>query len=213
MSLTTDIIQTIKEKHPSWDISRLGHTYHSNVVLLKNGNQRFIAKSIWFDEEDPTDEERAQHAFETEVAILQMLPKWWGIQYVDSFVSPSKRNRIIITTEFQNVPWKTLEPKHFLTIARSIQRQLSWLHSHKISHNDLELKNILLGKDQQTATIIDFEKSKLEGTRDQMEADKRMLLENAQSLNPIFGRVMKEAISGRRMSMGGKRRTRRRRRY
>jgi tRNA A-37 threonylcarbamoyl transferase component Bud32 len=88
-------------------------------------------------------------------------------------------------------------------------RESHWLHVNKISHGDLELKNILLSCDQKEAVIIDFEKSKQEATAEDKARDKRRFLEAVKEKTPDFYSQMKTILSGRRASIGGTLRIRR----
>ena len=209
MSLVEDFRTAVSEKFPDFSITAVGSTWHTNVLLLTKGDTKYVAKSVWFDSDNASNEDRAQKAFETEVAILKRLPADWSIHYVDSFVSPSRLNRIIVTTQFINCPWSELKPKNYERVARSITRQINWLHLNKISHGDLELKNILLSCDQKEAVIIDFEKSKQDATADDMAQDKLRFLEAVKEKTPDFYSQMKTILSGRRASIGGTRRIRR----
>lgn len=128
MSLIEDFRTAVTEKYPDFSITAVGSTWHTNVLLLTKGDTKYVAKSVWFDSDNASNEDRAQKAFETEVAILQRLPADWSIKYIDSFVSPSRQNRIIVTTQFINCPWNELKPKNYERVARSITRQINWLH-------------------------------------------------------------------------------------
>jgi len=209
MSLVDELKATVAEKYPDFSITAVGSTWHSNVVLLTKGDKKYVAKSVWFDSEDAADEARAQAAFDTEVAILRRLPAYWGIKYIDSFISPSRLNRIIVTTQFINCPWSELKPANYERIARSIVSQINWLHENNISHGDLELKNILLACDQSRAVIIDFEKSKQDTSAENKARDKETLLAAIRRLLPGFEATMTSMLSGRvrRASFGGTRRT------
>jgi serine/threonine protein kinase len=212
MSLIEDFRTAVAEKYPDFSITAVGSTWHTNVLLLTKGDTKYVAKSVWFDSDNASNEDRAQKAFETEVAILQRLPADWSIKYIDSFVSPSRQNRIIVTTQFINCPWTKLKPKNYERVARSIKRQINWLHSKNISHGDLELKNILLSCDQTKAVVIDFEKSKQDATAEDKARDKRLFLEAVKDKTPDFYSTMASVLSGRRASIGGTRRIRRKRR-
>jgi serine/threonine protein kinase len=209
MALVRDFKATVMEHYPDFTLSTLDSTKHENVMRLSKDGTHYIAKSIWFDSTDPEDESRAQLAFETEVAVLKQLPPSWNLHYVDSFVSRSGWNRIIVTTEVPSCSWADLKPRHYNTVARSLQRQIKWLHAHDIVHGDLELKNILLSCDQQSATIIDFEKSTRSATKEETTADVTRLLAAVKDKIPPFWRPLSEVLRGRRASMGGTRRRKR----
>ena len=115
-------------------------------------------------------------AYRTEVKILTMLPSWWGIRVVDTF--KTTLNRVIVTNEVSNVPWTSYKKgSNDVKIAELLLKQIKWLHSHGIAHNDLELKNILL-TESATPVIIDFEKSNTVATGEQIKNDYSMLLGN-----------------------------------
>jgi serine/threonine protein kinase len=207
MSLIKDFKDSVVEKYPDFTISKVGSTSHTNVMRLSKDGTHYIAKSVWFDSEDSSNEERAQRAFETEVSVLKMLPDFWNIRYIDSFVSSTGMNRIIVTTELPSCPWKDLKPKNYDGVARSILRQIKWLHDHDIVHGDLELKNILLSCDQMSATIIDFEKSKqgAAATDEEKAMDKTRLLSAVKNNLPPFLTTISQILYGRRASIGGTR--------
>lgn len=154
--------QDVQERFPDYKLSPLEHTNHKNVVRLsKEGRPSLIAKTIWHDISDPHGEmgiKAQDKAYETEVKILSMLPKWWGLRLIDHF--KTETNRVIVTNEIEIVKGK-------LTL--KLIKQIKWLHSHKIAHNDLELKNILLTKNG--PVIIDFSKSILMATKEEMKKD------------------------------------------
>jgi RIO-like serine/threonine protein kinase len=170
----------LRERFPDYTTSKIGSTRHSNVLRLsKDGHPPFVAKTIWHDSDEPDGEmgiAAQDKAYDTEVNILKMLPKWWGIHLVDNF--KTSLNRIIVTTEVIHVPWKSYEGgTNDVAIAKGLFDQIQWLHSQGISHNDLELKNILL-TESYAPIIIDFEKSTLPTTKEQMNDDYRKLLAN-----------------------------------
>lgn len=210
MSLVEDFKASVLEKYPDFYITPLGSTSHTNVLKLTKDDKYYIAKSVWFDSDNASNEARAQRAFETEVSILKSLPDSWPVKYIDSFVSASGLNRIIITTEFENCKWSTLRRENYETIARSIERQLRWLHANNISHGDLELKNILLSCDQKSAVIIDFEKSKIGITTLDKIKDKKTLLSAVEDDFPAFKRYLSTILEGRRASIAGGTRSQRR---
>ena len=99
-------LHEVKERFPDYTLSLL-KTTHKNVVRLSKDGKSFVAKTIWHDISDPEGEMgiKAQNkAYETEVKILGMLPKWWGIRLVDHFKTDS--NRVIITNELVPVKGK-----------------------------------------------------------------------------------------------------------
>ena len=205
----------LHERFPDYTISKIGSTRHSNVLhLSKDGHPPLVAKTIWHDRDDPDGEmgiAAQDKAYDTEVNILKILPEWWGIHLVDNF--KTSLNRIIITTEAINMPWKSYEGgTNDAAIAERLFKQIQWLHSHGISHNDLELKNILL-TDPHPPVIIDFEKSTLAATKDQMNDDYRKLLGNMREHeNTDSIANMLDGMRSRRGGLTRKRRHRTRRR-
>ena len=161
-------LEEVQERFPEYKLSPL-NTNHKNVIRLsKPGSASLVAKTIWHDISDPEGEmgiKAQDKAYKTEVKILSMLPKWWGLRLIDHFKTES--NRVIVTNEIETVKGK---------MSLKIIKQLKWLHSHKIAHNDLELKNILLTKNG--PVIIDFEKSILMASKEQMKNDCKTLRKN-----------------------------------
>jgi tRNA A-37 threonylcarbamoyl transferase component Bud32 len=173
-------MKELQERFPDYTISPMGTTRHINVLRLsKEGNPTLVAKTIWHDISEPDGNmgiKAQDKAYRTEVKILKMLPAWWGIHLVDNF--KTSMNRIIITNEVINVPWKSYKKDtNDVDIAKHLFKQIQWLHSHEIAHNDLELKNILL-TDSARPLIIDFEKSTLGATKEQKSNDFSKLLAN-----------------------------------
>ncbi len=211
MSLVKDLKESLSVKYPDFKISKVEATSHHNVLRLSKGDIHYIAKSIWSDVEDPEDEKRAKRAFDTEVAILKKLPSFWNIKYVDSFISSTGLNRIIITTELPSCSWKSLKSENYDKIAKDILRQIKWLHTNNIVHGDLELKNILLSCNQNTATIIDFEKSKRgpSATSKGKENDIQLLLDAIEYNNlQSFHKKMSEILKTNKVNNPKKRKTR-----
>lgn len=173
-------LKEVQERFPDYTVSPLGTTKHTNVVRLsKDGYPALVAKTIWHDAEDPEGNmgiKAQDKAYKTEVKILKLLPTWWGVHLVKNF--KTTLNRVIVTNEVQNVPWKSYKKgKSDVEVAKLLYKQIQWLHSHKIAHNDLELKNILLTSEGKPI-IIDFEKSSLLATKETLENDYRVLLSN-----------------------------------
>ena len=176
----------LQERFPKYIITPLKNTCHTNVLQLskaKEGSPSLIAKTLWHDEVDPMGDmgiKEMNKRYKTEVKILKMLPKWWKIQHRDHF--QTKNNRVIVTNEIENVPWRTYKKgQGDELIVKELFKQIRWLHAHKIAHNDLELKNILL-TDSGHPVIIDFEKSILTAKKPQMEDDLRKVLSNLKEL-------------------------------
>jgi len=198
------LIKEVQDRFPDYTLSPLGTTRHTNVLRLsKTGHPTLVAKTIWHDVSDPEGNMgiKAQDAaYRTEVKILKMLPNWWGIHLIDNFKTTS--NRVIVTNEVTNVPWKSYKKgSNDATIAKLLRKQIKWLHSHKIAHNDLELKNILL-TDSSTPIIIDFEKSQLPATKEQMKNDYSLLLANMKETptTKAIGNIFQRTSQTRRRS-------------
>jgi len=158
-------LKEVQERFPEYQLSSL-KTNHKNVVRLsKPGSTSLVAKTIWHDVSDPEGDmgiNARDNAYKTEVKIISMLPKWWGLRLIDHF--KTEFNRVIVTNEIETGKGK---------MTLKVIKQLKWLHSHKIAHNDLELKNILLTKDG--PVIIDFEKSIIKASKEQMKNDCKTL--------------------------------------
>jgi len=174
------LIKELKERFPDYRISPLETTCHINVLRLsKAGSPTLVAKTIWHDCSDLGGDmglKAQDKKYRTEVKILKMLPAWWGIQLIDNF--KTELNRVIVTNELKNTPWSSYKKGgNDAETAKLLQKQIHWLHSHKIAHIDFELKNILL-TDSATPIIIDFEKATLTATKEQMKRDYTMLLNN-----------------------------------
>ena len=174
------LTKELQERFPDYTISPIGTTRHSNVLRLsKDGHPALVAKTIWHDADDPEGNmgiKAQDKAYRTEVKILKMLPPWWGIRLIDNFKTSA--NRIIVTNEIINVPWNSYKKgANDVEIATLLFKQIQWLHSQGIAHNDLELKNVLL-TDSLNPLIIDFEKSTLSATKDQINDDSRKLVAN-----------------------------------
>jgi len=173
-------MKELQGRFPDYRISPIGTTRHFNVLRLsKDGYPTLVAKTIWHDASNPDGDmgiKAQDNAYRTEVKILNMLPSWWGVHIVDNFKTPL--NRVIVTNEVRNVPWTSYKKgSNDLKIAELLLKQIKWLHSHGIAHNDLELKNILL-TESVTPVIIDFEKSNTVATEEQIKNDYSMLLGN-----------------------------------
>jgi len=161
-------LKEVKERFPSYKLSPLKTTNHKNIIRLSKPGTSLVAKTIWHDLSDPDGDmgiKAQDKAYETEVKILSMLPKWWGLRLIDHFKTES--NRVIVTNEIETIKGK---------MTLKLIKQIKWLHSHKIAHNDLELKNILLTKTG--PIIIDFEKSILMASKEQMQNDCKTLRKN-----------------------------------
>jgi len=173
-------MKELEERFPDYRISPIGTTRHFNVLRLsKDGYPTLVAKTIWHDASNPDGDmgiKAQDNAYRTEVKILNMLPSWWGVHIVDNF--KTTLNRVIVTNEVINVPWTSYKKgSNDLIIAERLLKQIKWLHSRGIAHNDLELKNILL-TESVTPVIIDFEKSNTVATEEQIKNDYSMLLGN-----------------------------------
>ena len=167
-----DFIRVVKKHYPGKKISK---AYTWNTLRL-DGN---IAKLVTWDIDDPDDIQRARKAFEVERKIYSMLPIWWGIRLVDSFEDDN--NFVILTNELKHCKWNSVVNIDKTSVFSDIEKQLSWLHSNKILHDDIELKNILLSCDGKHATIIDFEKSKFNPTLQEIKTEKELIKDRFQA--------------------------------
>jgi tRNA A-37 threonylcarbamoyl transferase component Bud32 len=171
----------VQVRFPDYKLTPLGNTTHTNVVRLsKEGYPSLVAKTIWHDISEPDGDmgiKAQDNAYKTEVKILSMLPPWWGIQLIDHF--KTNMNRVIITNEVVNVPWSSYKGNDRL-MATILSKQIKWLHLHKIAHNDLELKNILLT--EKGCIIIDFEKATFMSSKENMYHDYSLLLANMKEI-------------------------------
>lgn len=185
-SLVDDMKSLIEKEMPGVGFEKLTTTRHPNVLrLVRRGSPPLVAKSLWHDLENPEDPEKGKDAmdasFLVEGTILQSLPKWWGLKYVDAFGGPY--NRVIVTEEIPAVPWNSYAGDRDEEIASDLVRQIQWLHAHGMAHGDLERKNILLSESGRPI-IIDFEKGSVTATPEQMADDNRKIVE-ALSLFPV----------------------------
>lgn len=200
-------IQAVRRHYPDKEIKK-GYTWNTLRV------EYTIAKLVPYDIDDPSDIERARNAFETERRIYAMLPSWWGIRLIDSFVDGNVF--VIVTNEYKNCKWNRVIERNRKSILDDIERQLNWLHSNRILHGDLELKNILLSCDGAHAVIIDFEKSKFNASINEMRYEKdrimTMLTKELHELRPRSRSVTEElrAIRPRSISAGTRKQRRRR---
>jgi tRNA A-37 threonylcarbamoyl transferase component Bud32 len=172
----------LQQKFPHFTIVPLGNTKHANVLKLTSPKgENYVAKTIWHDHGDPEGDlgiKVMDQRYRTEVKILGMLPSWWGLRLYDHF--KTKENRVIVTSEIPNLmPWSSYKKntKNDRHIANLLLKQLRWLHSNQIAHDDLELKNVLLTTDGK-AIIIDFEKSFFRASTEEMRADYTLLMSN-----------------------------------
>ena len=199
----------LQERFPTYTIQRVEYTRHGNVLRLVNeGAPNLIAKTIWHDASEPLGDmgiEAQDNAYNTEVRILKMLPDWWPIHLMDNF--KTDLNRVIVTNEITNVPWAsyTNDKEQDKQIAQQLLEQIHWLHSKKIAHSDLELKNILL-TNVGSPVIIDFEKSVLRATKEQMNDDYRKLLDNlSEHINTrSIGIILRRFVKNANIYKGGK---------
>lgn len=215
-----DLFNKIVKEHfepLGFKVSKLSGTRHWNVLRLYDPSDKryYVAKGILHidgnNEMGPT---QMNKAYNNESSILSKLPNWWGLYLKDSFKEDPFR--VIVTPEIPNCKWSGYKGNDTL-IAEKIYKQIEWLHSNKIAHNDLELKNILLTCDNKNVIIIDFEKAIKGASDSSMREDYRKII---QSLNEndktkgISKKLEKLAIGKlprtRRLSIGGifKRKTR-----
>jgi len=184
MSRSNIFKKEVQKRFLDYTIVPLKNTSDTNVVRLsKEGSPTLVAKTIWHDKDDPMGDmgiKEINKRYKTEVKILKMLPKWWKIQHRDHF--QTKENRVIVTNEIENMPWTTYKKgQGDELIVKELFKQIRWLHAHKIAHNDLLFKNILL-TDSGHPVIIDFEKAILTAKPPEMEDDLRRLFSDLKEL-------------------------------
>jgi tRNA A-37 threonylcarbamoyl transferase component Bud32 len=189
ISMDRILVKEVQERFPDYIIRSLGN----NVVRLSTEDRSYIAKSIWHDTSDPDGDmgiNARDKAYRMELKVIRMLPSWWGLRLVDTFKTPL--NRVIIMNEIDHMSWSSYRGND-VEFAKRLQKQVKWLHSHKITHNDLELKNILLTEDG--PLLIDFEKSSV-ATKEKMKNDYRVMIaafkenENTKSIANILQRYI-----------------------
>lgn len=220
-----DLFNKIVKEHfepLGFKVSKLSGTRHWNVLQLYNPSDKtyYVAKGILHIEgNNEMGPKQMNKAYNNESSILSKLPDWWGLYLKDSF----KENpfRIIVTPEIPNCKWSTYNGDDKI-IAEKLYKQIEWLHTNKIAHNDLELKNILLTCDNKNVIIIDFEKATREASNSSMRDDYRKLIDSLNENDKTKGiasKLEKIAIGKlpltRRLSIGGtfKRKTRKNRKY
>lgn len=172
--------KVVKEHFDSnkFKISKLGSTKHWNVLRLYDimDKKYYVAKGILHIEGDiQMGPKQMNTAYNNETNILSRLPSWWGLYLKDSF--KSNPFRVIVTPEILNCNWSLYKGDDTL-IAEKIYNQLEWLHSNKIAHNDLELKNILLSCNNKNAIIIDFEKATIGASILSMKNDYKTIIDS-----------------------------------
>ncbi len=195
-----------------YKVSNVTGTKHWNVLRLydPSDNKYYIAKGILHIEgNSEMGPKQMNIAFNNEKTILSRLPDWWNLYLKDSFKKDSFR--VIVTPEIPNCKWTNYKGND-KEIAQKLYKQIEWLHSHKIAHNDLELKNVLLTCDNKSAIIIDFEKATTDSSMTSMRDDYRKLMESLNEKEETKGiakHLKKIAffkiVPTRRFSLGGKR--------
>ncbi len=211
-----DVFKTIVKKRfepRGFSISPVKGTKHWNVLRLYDPSDKkwYIAKGILHIEGNTEmGPEQMNVSYTTEKNILSSLPEWWGLSLKESFKEDPFR--VIVTPEIPNCKWSTYKGNDAM-IASKLFKQIEWLHKHKIAHNDLELKNILLTCDNQNAVVIDFEKATQNSSNTSMRNDTKHLIDslNENETTKGIARKLKTLAFGklpltRRHSLGGKRR-------
>lgn len=197
---------------PQFQITRLGTTLHDNVVRILDteSGRTYVAKGIFHVEgNDEMGPDQMNRAFQTESQVLSRLPAWWNFGLVSAFQTESIR--VIVTPELQTSSWLTYKPSVAgdRAVAYALEKQLRWLHAKNIVHGDLELKNVMLTPDG--PVIIDFEKAKIGGNP---VTDWTKLIDSLRSQENTrrIGDFLEERKPGRRKSVGGSRKSRRKKR-
>lgn len=198
-------LQSVQSHFPSSNVERLPGTF--NVVRVSD--KHIIAKSIpYIEGDDDMTRERARQAYTQERTVLEQLPSWWGLRHAGSF--ETETDFVNMTNEIETCKWTSTRIPNPDTIAYQLTRQLRWLHSHNILHNDLELKNILLSCDGTRAVLIDFEKSRV-GTNVTPEEAANEMEKLKEVLPPAIARLFPFEGRPRSMSAGRRKRTYRKR--
>lgn len=220
-----DLFNKIVKEHfepLGFKVSKLSGTRHWNVLRLYNPSDKsyYVAKGILhIDGNNEMGPKQMNKAYNNESSILSKLPDWWGIYLKDSFKEDPFR--VIVTPEIPNCKWSAYKGDDKV-IAEKLYKQIEWLHSNKIAHNDLELKNILLSCDNKNVIIIDFEKATRNASDSAMRDDYRKLIDSLNENDKTRGiatKLEKIALGKlpliRRLSIGGvfKRKTRKNRKY
>lgn len=209
-----DLFNKIVKEHfepLGFKVSKLSSTRHWNVLQLYDPSDKkyYVAKGILhIDGNEEMGPKQMNKAYNNESSILSKLPDWWGVYLKDSFKEDPFR--VIVTPEIPNCKWLTYKGDDKI-IAEKLYKQIEWLHSNKIAHNDLELKNVLLTCDNKNAIIIDFEKATKGTSNSAMRDDYRKLINSLNETDKTKGiakKLEKLAIGKlpltRRMSIGGK---------
>ena len=169
--------------HPAFVVSKLATTNHTNVfkIASTDGKDVFVAKCIDHVVGDPDLGPTQMDAhFKTEKHILELLPRWWGLALVDSYIIKDPHVRVILTPLIANDGWMNVAVGDAKTIAKQLKRQLSWLGANGIQHGDMEMKNIMWDGQKKRAIIIDFEKSKIHKMKTLVGSDMQQLLRSLQ---------------------------------
>lgn len=203
-------------------VSKLSGTRHWNVLRLYDPSDKkyYVAKGILhIDGDNELGPKQMNKAYNNESSILSKLPDWWGLYLKDSFKEDPFR--VIVTPEIPNCKWIGFKGDDTI-IAEKLYKQIEWLHSNKIAHNDLELKNILLTCDNKNTIIIDFEKAARGASNIAMRDDYMKILQSLNENSKTKGvatKLEKMAFGKlpitRRLSIGGraKYKTRKNRKY
>jgi tRNA A-37 threonylcarbamoyl transferase component Bud32 len=175
--------RAVKSRFPGCVVSKVPWTQHHNVisVVMADGT-RCVSKFIL---EHDYDDMRAAHvAHAIEKRVYRDLPAFFGVRLVDGMHVPGL-GYVITTTEMASRPWSTYvsNDKDDRSVVRQLKRQLRWLHANGIAHGDLELKNVLLGKESPIrVSIIDFEKSTLRASEKKMKVDVETLWDRLRAI-------------------------------
>lgn len=191
-------------------ITKVSGTGHWNVLRLydPSENKYYIAKGIIHIEgNNEMGPELMNKSYNNEKSIIADLPDWWGLELRDAFIENPLR--IIVTNEIPNCKWSEFRGNDS-EIAEQLYKQIEWLHSNGIAHNDLELKNVLLTCDSKKAIIIDFEKASRSSKNINMREDYRKIISNLKESKSThgIGKVLEKLALGklpiiRRHSIGG----------
>lgn len=122
MSLQKLLRQILEKRYDK--VEKLSNTKHWNVFRVYRDGVPLIAKAIVAAVDEPADEKRAENAFNTEIAVLRILPRTWGKTLIKSFVDGPFR--VIVTNDINVISW--LAGPLTVGYYKTIREQLDWLH-------------------------------------------------------------------------------------
>ena len=118
--------------------------YRKNMLRLKYKTYDLLVKLV-------TDKSN----FYTEINTYEKLPYWWPIQLIE-YNEIDKVGCFMILSFFEHKPWLSIH-KNNNYLHDLIQAQITCLDDQQCKHNNLNIKNILLSKDEKSLVIIGFD--------------------------------------------------------